>query len=76
MWKIMSNALLQYDLVLKRDNIKLIMCDDFYQGVFIPENNKIMLCANTLMRKSDFENAIARQLVFLYDHTRGKIAQN
>ena len=25
MWKIMSNALLQYDLVLKRDNIKLIM---------------------------------------------------
>ena len=60
MWKIMANALLQYDVVLKRDNIKLIMCDDFYQGVFIPENNKIMLCANTLMRRTDFENAIAR----------------
>ena len=73
-WKTMANALLQYELVLKRDNIKLIMCDDFYQGVFIPEQNKIMLCANTLMRKNDFENAMSRQLIFLYDHTRGKVA--
>ena len=47
-------------MVLKRDNVKLIMCDDFYQGVFIPENNKVMLCANTLMRRDDFENALAR----------------
>ena len=60
MWKVMSNALLQYDVILKRDNVKLIMCDDFYQGVFIPDSNKIMLCANTLMRKSDFDNAMVR----------------
>jgi len=51
------------------------MCDDFYQGVFMPEQNKIMLCANTLMNKTDFDNALVRQLVFLYDHNRGKIAQ-
>jgi hypothetical protein len=24
------------------------------------------------MRKSDFENAIARQLIFMYDHNRGQ----
>ena len=36
-WKTMGNALLQYDVVLKRDNIRLIMCDDFYEGVFLPE---------------------------------------
>ena len=59
-WKTMGNALLQYDLVLKRDNIKLIMCDDFYEGVFIPEKQQIMLCANTLMRRADFDNAMAR----------------
>ncbi len=52
------------------------MCDDFYDGVFIPESNKIMLCANTLMRKNDFDNAMARQLIFFYDHNRGKVAQN
>ena len=71
-WKTMGNALLQYNVVLKKDNVKLIMCDDFYEGVFIPDKNKIMLCANTLMRKSDFDNAMARQLVFMYDHNRGQ----
>ena len=43
------------------------------EGVYIPENNnKIFLCSNTLMHKKDFDNAMARQLIFLYDHTRGK----
>ena len=72
MWKTMGNALLQYDVILKRDNVKLIMCDDFYEGVFIPEKQQIMLCANTLMRKQDFDNAMARQLIFMYDYNRGK----
>ena len=36
------------------------MCNDFYEGAFIPENNKIVICANTTMRKNDFDNAISR----------------
>ena len=36
------------------------MCDDFYEGAYIPKNNSIMLCANTLMRRRDFDNALAR----------------
>ena len=72
----MSNALLQYDMVLKKDHFKMIMCDDFYQGVYFPQDDKIMLCANTLMNKPDFENAIHRQLIFMYDHKRGKGAHD
>ena len=56
----MNNALLAYDYVLKKDKVKLIMCDDFYQGVFSPEQDKIYLCANTLMREEDFHYALAR----------------
>jgi hypothetical protein len=52
------------------------MCDDFYEGVFLPEKNKIMLCANTLMRQKDFDNAMARQLILMYDHTRGQQRDN
>ena len=46
------------------------MCDDFYEGAYIPKNNSIVLCANTLMRRRDFDNALARQLIFMYDHNR------
>jgi tetraacyldisaccharide-1-P 4'-kinase len=49
-----------HDFILKRENVKLIMCDDFYQGAFLPIDNKIMLCANTLMLKKDFDNALRR----------------
>ena len=59
-WKTMSTSLLQYDVVLRKTNVKLIMCDDFYEGAFIPKNNSIVLCANTLMRRKDFDNALAR----------------
>ena len=70
-WSHMSNALLHYNHILKEDSVKLIMCDDFYEGAFIPEEKQIYLCANTLMKQEDFKNAMARQLIFLYDHTRG-----
>ena len=72
-WRTMSNALLAYDYVLSRDKVQLIMCDDFYEGVFVPSQDKIMLCANILMRKPDFDQALSRQLTFLYDHTRGQL---
>ena len=56
----MSNSMLQYDVILRKNNVKLIMCDNFYEGAFVPDDNKILLCANTLMRRRDFDNAIAR----------------
>lgn len=68
----MSNALLAHDVILKRDNVKLILCDDFYEGVYMPDKNKILLCANTLMMRKDFDNAIARHLIFMYDYNRSK----
>ena len=61
---------MEYDVVLKKDNIKLVMCDQFYEGLYNPNNNEIVLCANILMNKTDFENSIARQLVFMYDYNR------
>lgn len=71
-WSTMSNSLLQYDVILKKDNIKLIMCDNFYEGVYNPDQNKIFLCANIMMKKEDFDNALARQLIFMYDTQRSK----
>ena len=68
----MSNSLLAHDVILKRDNIKLILCDDFYEGVYMPDKNKILLCANTLMLKRDLDNAMARHLIFMYDYNRSK----
>ena len=38
--------------------------------MYLPEKNKIMLCANTMMRSRDFDNASSRQLIFMYDHNR------
>jgi len=35
-WSTFANALLKYDVVLKKDKIKLIMCDSFIDGAFIP----------------------------------------
>lgn len=61
-WRIMSNSFLSYDVALRPEQVKLVMCDDFYNGVFVPKdnNNKIMLCANTLMIKQDFDDALQR----------------
>ena len=48
-WEKMQNALLTHEYALKKDSVKLIMCNDFYNGAYLPEPNKILLCANTLM---------------------------
>ena len=60
-WLTMQNALIPYDFALKPEAVKLIMCDDFYQGAYLPRNDdKILLCANTLMEEKDFNNALQR----------------
>ena len=61
---------MEYDVVLKKDNIKLVMCDQFFEGLYNPNNNEIVLCANIMMNKTDFEKSMARQLVFMYDYNR------
>lgn len=38
----------------------------------MPDKNKIMLCANTMMMKQDFDNALARHLILMYDYNRSK----
>ena len=38
----------------------------------MPDKNKILLCANTLMLKRDFDNAMARHLIFMYDYNRSR----
>ena len=70
-WEKTSSALLTHDYLLKQDKVELIMCKDFYEGVFIPKNDKIYLCGNFLMHQNEFNNALTRQLVILFDHHRG-----
>jgi hypothetical protein len=36
----------------------------------VPNDDKIMLCGNTLSRKVDFDNAMKRQLIKYYDFNR------
>lgn len=66
----MSNSLVVYDHVLGQKNIHLTLCDSFYEGAYIPNENKIVLCVNALTRKEDFNNAINRLLIKMYDHKR------
>ena len=66
-WTTMSNALIAYDKVLKQSTVELVICDHFLEGAYVPADNKIMLCANTLIRRKDFDNAMKRMLVKMYD---------
>lgn len=66
----MTNALLSYDTILKQTNVEIVLCEHFLEGAYIPKDEKIMLCANTLMRKKDFDNAIKRMLIKMYDERR------
>lgn len=62
--------MIAYDKVLKQQNFELVLCDHFLEGAFIPKDEKILLCTNTLSRKVDFDNAIKRQLIKYYDFSR------
>jgi hypothetical protein len=66
-WLTMSNSLIAYDKVLKQSSVELVLCDHFMEGAYVPSENKIMLCSNALMRRKDFDNAMKRMLVKMYD---------
>ena len=69
-WTTMSNSLIAYDKILKQQNVELVLCDHFMEGAYVPADNKIMLCSNTLMRRKDFDNALKRMLIKMYDQSR------
>ena len=39
----MSNGLIAYDFVLKPKNVQLELCDNFYDGAYIPKDNKVIV---------------------------------
>ena len=57
-WTKMQTSLLWYDFHLKKDMISFAVCDQFYDGVYLPDTNKIILCSNALFDKNDFDNAL------------------
>ena len=42
------------------------------QGAFIPEQDQIVLCSNVLVERSDFDDALKRHLIRLYDYKRSE----
>ena len=75
-WKSIQNSLLTYETVLKETNIETVLCDHFLEGVFTPQDQKIILCANTLVRREDYENALKRMLIKMYDFNRARNSYN
>ena len=63
--------LLDVDLV-PYENIRLELCDQFREGAYLHNRQQIILCANNLTQKEDFENAAKRQLIRMYDHVRSE----
>ena len=63
----MSNSLIAYDKVLKQTSVEIVLCDHFLEGTYVPADNKIMLCSNALVRRKDFDNALKRMLIKMYD---------
>jgi autotransporter-associated beta strand protein len=61
-----------YTKVLKQNTVELVLCDHFLEGAFVPAENKIILCSNSLMRKKDFDNAMKRMLIKMYDQARSE----
>ena len=66
-WTTMSNSLIAYDKVLKQSSVELVLCNHFMEGAYVASENKIMLCSNVLMKRKDFENAMKRMLIKMYD---------
>lgn len=66
----MSTALLAHDFKLTTKHIHIGIWDEFCDGVYIPKEKQVILCANTLIEQKDFENALHRQLIKLYDDVR------
>ena len=42
------------------------------QGAYIPEADQIVLCSNVLVEKTDFDDAMKRHLIRMYDFKRSE----
>ena len=42
------------------------------QGAFVPESDQIILCSNVLVERQDFDDAMKRHLIRLYDFKRSE----
>ena len=67
-----QNALLLYDVVMKPNIIRFEICDKYVQGVYLENKQSIILCSNTLFNKKEFDDAVKRHLIRLYDYERSE----
>jgi hypothetical protein len=68
-WINMSIAMLKFRYNLDPSMIQLEICNDFIEGYYIPKEEKIYLCANTLTnyeKNNKFKNALQRHVNFFY----------
>jgi hypothetical protein len=63
----MANSLLIYDVVIKANTITFAVCDQFYEGAYVQDQKKIVICCNTMRDYQAFANAAQRQLIRMYD---------
>jgi hypothetical protein len=64
-WINMSIAMMKYGYNLDPSMIQLEICNDFIEGYYIPKEEKIYLCANTLTnyeKNRKFKNAVQRHV--------------
>ena len=54
------------------EHVRLEVCDRFIEGTYVPDTNKIILCSNIIFKREDFDNALKRQLIFMYDYQRAE----
>jgi hypothetical protein len=62
----MGISMLKYKYTLNPEAIQLEVCNDFIEGYYLPKDNRIILCANTLTnfeKPSKFNEAIKRHVI-------------
>jgi hypothetical protein len=72
-WTNMGISLLKYKYILDQEVINLQVCKDFIEGYYLPNDKKIILCANNLTnyeKNYRFNHAVKRHLILMYDHLR------
>jgi hypothetical protein len=65
-WINMSIAMLKYGYNLDPSMIQLEICNEFIEGYYIPKEEKIYLCANTLTnyeKNTKFKTALQRYVI-------------
>lgn len=61
----MGIAMLKYKHSLNPESIQLDVCQDFLEGYYLPYENRIVLCANTLTnfeKPRKFQEAMKRHV--------------